>query len=253
VIYNATAYFKFQKYITDPHMPSETNFHAGSLVNRILLECSMWNEILTIFDACECITHLALQYFHLEALIRCSSQLDYRSKKIISNRFVTRNQDLHLTLLDLPWDGWLEYGVTSDTTRRSPIFDRVTHMRLKSLKYYNTPNLHYFSRLSHFCVPYCLGGRHKPKQLQPFLDLQSLEMFVIAVAEDVVEKGYWKRLEKWVRKTRETDGRVYLVESGSNFRDKWENEMRGGESIWDQAVRYTDEWERHTNMKRYMG
>ena len=91
-------------------------------------------------------------------------------------------------------------------------------------------------------MPYCLGGRTILKLLREFLDLGSLEMFVLAMAEDVIKRGHSKRLEKWVRKTRKTDGRVYLVESGSNFRDKWEHGMRGGESIWDQAVRYTDAW-----------
>jgi hypothetical protein len=170
---------------------------------------------------------------------------------MISNRFVTRDNDLHLTVLDAPnlFNGNI---FIDDVTRRSTIFDRITHMRLKSVDHYNNVPLDFFSRLSHFCVPYRLGGRHKPKQLRHFLDLESLEMLVIAVAEDVIEKGHWKRLKKWVRKTRETDGRVYLVEGSSNFRDEWENEMRGGESIWDHAVRYTDEWMRNFNMTRYM-
>ena len=56
-------------------------------------------------------------------------------------------------------------------------------------------------------------------------------MFAISVAKDVIQKGHWKRLEKWVHKGRETDGRVYLVENGSKIRNEWEKEMRGGESI----------------------
>ncbi|KIM79714.1 hypothetical protein PILCRDRAFT_10199 [Piloderma croceum F 1598] len=241
----------FLKYITDPsHMPPKPNFLT---VNRIWLGYfARPNRILhTVFDACERITHLALGNCHWLALVRFSSQFG-SEKGMKSNRFLMRNQDLHVTLLEAPLARWSELYYTYYATPRPPIFDRITHMRLKSLVCgYDDPpiKLHCFSRLSHLCVPYCLGGRVKLKQLRHFLDLESLEIFVIAMAEDVIRKGHWKRLEKWVRKTRETDRRVYLVESGSNFRDKWEYEMRGGESIWDQAVRYTDGWERHTNMK----
>jgi hypothetical protein len=80
-------------------------------------------------------------------------------------------------------------------------------------------------------VPYYLGGYHTPKYLQYFLDQKPLKMLVIAVAEDAIQKGHWKRLEKWVSKTRETDGRVYLMEGASKFRDEWEKEVRGGESF----------------------
>jgi hypothetical protein len=112
----------------------------------------------------------------------------------------------------------------------------------------------YFSRLSHLSVPYGLGGSRPggyrlATLLRPFLNLKPLKMLVIAVAKNVIHKGRGRVLEKWVRKTRETDDRVYLMEGASNFQDEWENEVRGGESFWDQAVRYTDEWERRTNTK----
>jgi hypothetical protein len=74
-------------------------------------------------------------------------------------------------------------------------------------------------------------------------------MLVIAVAEDAIQQGHWKQLEKWVSKTRKTDGRVYLIEGASKFQDEWEKEVRGRESFWDQAVQYTDEWESHTGTK----
>lgn len=55
-----------------------------------------------------------------------------------------------------------------------------------------------------------------------------------------------KQLDRWLRKVRETDGRIYSVECGdlSDFLKEWEDEVRGGESIWDRAVRYADEWEK---------
>jgi hypothetical protein len=76
-------------------------------------------------------------------------------------------------------------------------------------------------------------------------------MLVIVVAADIVERDEWKRLGKWISRTREKDGRVYLAHGppDSEFRNEWEKEMRGGESIWDQAIRYTDAWECGANTK----
>ena len=77
-------------------------------------------------------------------------------------------------------------------------------------------------------------------------------MLVVAMSDKVVRKGYWKKLERWVREVRETDRRVYLVEGGrlGGFLEEWEDEVRGGESIGDRAVRYTDAWERASGLKR---
>jgi hypothetical protein len=132
--------------------------------------------------------------------------------------------------------------------RKTPIFDRITHICITNVSSYGTAihGLDQFSRLSHVSLPYCLRSQHDTRDLYDFLELQSLKMLVIALDVDVVLKGHWKKLGRWVRKARETDGRVYLVECGgmSVFREEWNNEVRGGESIWDRAVRYTDEWER---------
>jgi len=124
---------------------------------------------------------------------------------------------------------------------RSPIFDKVTHLRLAVVDTHETKiGLGCFSRLSHISVPYYLDNFHKARHLQPILELKSLRMLVISVATDIIREANWKRLEKWVRKTRETDGRFYLVKRRSVYiRDEWEAETRGGECIWDRAVLYT--------------
>ena len=112
---------------------------------------------------------------------------------------------------------------------------------------YNTlTHLDNFSHLTHFSVPYCLGGTHNAKELSHFLTLPSLTMLVIVLSVQAAQRGHWKRLGRWVRKTRETDGRVYIVEGCqlSELQAEWEDEVRGGESIWDRAVRYTRDWER---------
>ena len=45
---------------------------------------------------------------------------------------------------------------------------------------------------------------------------------------------------------REMNGRVYVVESCQldDLQEDWEDEVRGGVSIWDKTIQYTCDWER---------
>jgi hypothetical protein len=76
VIEGIIAYTKFQEYIIDPpspYVPTNTNF-AGPFVNGVWLELGQFNRIVlpTVFEACENITHWALQGADLRSLISSS-------------------------------------------------------------------------------------------------------------------------------------------------------------------------------------
>jgi hypothetical protein len=258
VIKDDIAYAKFEKYIADSsYMLANFGFHPASVVNGVWMEgAKPWHchRIWTIFEACDDITHLALQMNFFFQLVRSSSPAVVlrAGEKRISRRALMRNQDLHITVLDAQSFNWalIEYDQV-EVRHRSPIFDKVTHIRLPVIGSYKTQtslncfSLNCFSRLSHISVPYYLDDYHKARHLEPFLKMKSLKMLVIAVTRDAIREATWKQLEKWVRKTRETDDRVYIVERHSvYFRDEWEEETRGGERIWDRAVRYTNEWDR---------
>ncbi|KIM77997.1 hypothetical protein PILCRDRAFT_11653 [Piloderma croceum F 1598] len=253
VIKDDTAYSEFENYLSNPsYVLPNSSVIPTSLVNGVWMEgAEPWqcNRMSSVFEACENITHLALQKEFFYQLVRSSSPLVglRHGEKRISPRALARNQDLHITVMDARSIDWVlteHYQV--EVGYRSPIFDKVTHLRLAVIDSYKMLiGLACFSRLSHISVPYYLDGFHKARHLQHILELKSLKMLVIAVATDIIREASWKRLEKWVRKTRETDGRVYLVKPSSVYiRDEWEAETRGGESIWDRAVRYTDEWDR---------
>ena len=80
--------------------------------------------------------------------------------------------------------------------------------------------------------------------MDEFLKLRSLEMFVVAGVRKPLQHAHWKRLEEWVREKRRVDKRVFFVEvPAMDIQAEWEEEMRGGESIWDRAFRYTTKWE----------
>jgi hypothetical protein len=93
-------------------------------------------------------------------------------------------------------------------------------------------------------VPYYNSTHHVAKHLDHFLKLQSLDMFVVAGVRKPLQQAHWKRLQDWVRTKRKRDIRVFFVEiPAMDIQVEWEEEMRGGESIWDRAFRYTIQWE----------
>jgi hypothetical protein len=250
VIQDIISYSKFEQYIANPpYLPASFTCPPASVVNGVWMEDDgrgQYDQILTVMEACDNITHLALQTGFFHRLVRSSSpRVDLRmGEKIESGRALARNRDLHLTILGAEHSSFswaLRMYYDDDDMNRSPIFNAITHIRLTAICTYK-PNirLDHFSRLSHFSVPYYDDSYHDARQLQPLLELESLRMLVISVNKVV----QWKGLEKWVRKTREADDRVYLVERLSVFlRDEWENEMRGGESIWERAIQFTKGWE----------
>jgi hypothetical protein len=69
-------------------------------------------------------------------------------------------------------------------------------------------------------------------------------MFVVAGVRKPLQLAHRRRLEKWVLTKRRRDKRVFFVEvPAMDIQAEWEGEMRGGESIWDRAFRYTTQWE----------
>jgi hypothetical protein len=202
-----------------------------------------------VLRACANVTHLALGS-------RCISRLFLRSSPgEDTGKIISGSQDLHLTVLDNPdtYDVLGPLYRDTDFKRKSPIFDQITHIRITVTLHgpLLLKRLELFGRLSHVSVPYYFGGQHYIKNLHGFLRLRALTMLVVTMSDGVARKGYWKKLERWVREVRETDGRVYLVDGcrPGGCREEWEDEVRGGESIWDRAVRYTDAWERASGLQ----
>jgi hypothetical protein len=170
------------------------------------------------------------------------------------------NRDLHLTVTD--HDHYLlnavltKYYESAEERDRSPIFNRVTHMRLVATDatlyqpFGTRLILKAFTRLSHISVSHHLDiHRYNFTALHSFLNMKSLRMLVVTHDKDVVndEDLNMKMLREWMGKTRKTDDRVYLLGHCRVYSsDHWEEEMRGGESIWDQAISYTRKWDSTT-------
>jgi len=68
-------------------------------------------------------------------------------------------------------------------------------------------------------------------------------MLVAVIMQDLDDRAPAK---EFLAATRKVDSRLYFVEShcqGVDIQSEWEVEMRGGESIWEKAIRYTRAWD----------
>ena len=244
---------KFNKYLANPpYIPINTNINPASLVKHVWipLEYDGTDSVLDVFKNCHNLVHIALTIHCFYNLIRATSPylVADMTKTTISGPALDRDRDLHFTMLSAGSFNWTfpQYWQPG-AVLRSPLYDQITHIRVETLdSYYISPShgMAHFSRLSHLSVPYYHSTQHVANQLDVFLELQSLEMFVVAGVRKPLQQAHWKRLQEWVWAERRTDKRVFFLEvPAMDIQAEWEAEMRGGKSLWDRAFRYTTEWE----------
>ncbi|KAF9489880.1 hypothetical protein BDN71DRAFT_1511742 [Pleurotus eryngii] len=124
----------------------------------------------------------------------------------------------------------------------------ITHICLAaqgSMLYNNRMlNTSHFPRLTHFAIPlYLCGGTFFRARLETqrvaltrLLDNSTLQMLVCILVHSSDKDLAWE----WVRDMRRKYTSAYLVEpSGCGLQEEWENEVRGGETVWERATKYT--------------
>jgi hypothetical protein len=249
---------KFNKYLANlQYVPINTNINPPALVKNVwmpLQDQGATDSVIDVFENCHNIKHMALTIGCFFKLI-CATTSDYilgSVKKVTTRPARANDRDLHLTVLGANTFNWAFHGYwQADVSLRSPLFDRITHIRVETASGYQTRHkLYHFSRLSHLSVPYYNSIQHKAEELDEFLELRYLEMFVVAGVRRPLYQAHWKRLEAWVWAKRQRDKRVFFVEIPAiDIEAEWEAEMMGGESIWDKALRYTTQWEARESTK----
>ena len=248
VIKDRSASAQFHQYArTPPYKPANPDFRPFPLIRNVWMEISS-DRIISIFNASDNIKHLALSCDAFQWLIHSSSPgtSDDRFCTRISERALAREQDLHLTMISAG-ENWSHSAYASDdVTRRSPLFSKITHIRLAKIVSNQTPgHLRHFTRLSHLAVPTCGWPLHTfASYLRDLLELPTLEMLVVIVTGSFSD-GDRTLVEELVAGMRNEDSRIYLAEGFYHevtIQEQWEVEMRGGECIWDKAVLYTREY-----------
>lgn len=242
VIKNKASNSQLNKFLLrPPYSPYNSSLRVAPFVTSIWMECIHDLDcIIPVYESCHNLTHIALYpllFFRLLHLTTPNFK-EHAPEMKISGHVFDHSHDMGLTLL-APMDS------RASLFARSPLFHRITHIRLATIKGYDTQqSLELFRRLSHLSVPYQGVARHQPIALRGFLKLESLQMLVIAIIKENVREADREELEKWVKEVRKTDCRVYLVERPTvDIQAEWEDEMRSGRSIWERAIRYTASWE----------
>jgi len=233
VIGNGESYTQFKKYLYPP-----SDFHVAPFVHNLWLEGTYHDSrcILPIYESCSNVAHLALTVDLFNWLLHLTTP---GMAEISDGVQCSPSHDLQVTFLSSML-GVIGSGPSGDT---SPIYKRVTHICLTNTSVVER-HIDSFIRLSHISMP-CRGMSDRSRTyLQRFLGLKTLKMLVVVILGDVVREKDRKELKGWVREVRQTDSRVFIIERHSlRIRDDWEKEMRGGESIWNRAIRYTTKLE----------
>jgi hypothetical protein len=101
--------------------------------------------------------------------------------------------------------------------------------------------------LTHLAVPYTSINFNQLSDLRPALHMPSLQMLVLAIATDKYTTYALCFAEDWVRMAREQSSKAYLLPYETDInavRTQWKTDARGGGSIWDRAMQYTEDWEK---------
>lgn len=236
---------QFRRCLQGPaYMPSGPAFRAAPLVRNIWME-AVSDGVLSVFNTCDNIEHLAVTDGAFLWLMHASSPfaMNSRFSKKISQSACTRDRDLHLTAIN-PGRNWPHTNYShNDATKTSPLFSKITHIHFVNLSSsQNHWDMSPFTRLSHLAIPLC-DWLLNDSRLQHLLQLQSLSMLVAVITEDLNNGSVAKRSVATIRKV---DSRLHLVEShchSPDIQSEWEVEMRGGESVWERAIRYTNAWD----------
>ncbi|KAF8905773.1 hypothetical protein CPB84DRAFT_564819 [Gymnopilus junonius] len=223
-----------------PSHPSTPDFKPKDYVESLWLE-AVSNRTLSIFRACDNLVNLALPVDNLMWLVYSSSPAMHTLSPL-SPRAITRKKDLHLLILNAKKPNWsLREAVNNDPTLTSPFFAKVTHLRIGLVGPYITHlELAHFTRLTHIAIPYHQPEYQNLSDLLRVFDFPSTICLVVVLLTDMLYDTQYQEAVDWVKRTRVTNPKVYVVTSRQpDLQSEWEEEARHGLSIWDKAERFT--------------
>ncbi|PPQ72053.1 hypothetical protein CVT26_006736 [Gymnopilus dilepis] len=223
-----------QRSIQAPH----PDFRPKDYVQSLWLE-AVSNRTLTIFSSCDNLVNLALPADNMMWLVYSSSPASSANvMSMLPPRTITRKKDLHVLILNAKNPKWsLRNNVSNNPAHTSPFFAKVTHLRIGLVGPYNTHlDLAHFTRLTHIAVPYHQPEDQNLSDLLRVFDFPATVFLVVVLLRDMLSDTQYQKAIDWVRQTRVTNPKVYVVTSRhSDLQSEWEEEARRGFSIWDKA------------------
>ncbi|KAF9457261.1 hypothetical protein BDZ94DRAFT_256391 [Collybia nuda] len=235
IIKNHSASSDYIKYLGKYYFKFLQHDFQPTTALRSLWIAAVSDRVVSIFGKCDNVVHLALHADNIFWLVHASSS----EWKVLSHEVITRKQDLHITVID--GKNWaLTQFINVDPTLTTPLFSKISHLRLAKTKDYETDlTISHFTRLTHLAVPFYLPS-HDLSALERTLAHKSLECLVVVIYVDLVTAEDRLRVDNWFKDKWVTGKRVSIVESTSKgIQEEWEEEVRGGKNIWSGGVRST--------------
>lgn len=203
------------------------------------------NRVLAIFEVCDNVVNLALHAENFLWLVHASTSnpsSDF-STSVLRPRSITRKSDLDVLIISAKKPNWsLINFVPSGNLPSSPVFAKITHLRIGSIGSYSSYlELAHFKRLTHIAVPYHRPGIHHLQQLLRVFDFPATVFLVVVFMTDEITDENYEAGLRWIAHVRSTNPKVYAVPAQlCNLQQEWEDEVRGGLSIWNRAENFTE-------------
>lgn len=239
ILSDNTALDLFDRYITaPPFKPYSPDFNPASCVRNLWARAST-DKLAPVLCACQHVTSLATTNMALA--------LAMASPSSIKNMAIYPPRRLTIINSRRGWS-WItvlvEYGKNPSIPMHT-FLRALTHLYIAHVDSFHLVAAD-FPNLTHIAVGFNMQHATMPGNMAFFdsvqLEVLALEMLVLLVEDGDVLRS--KRFLRWLRERRGRCSCVYVVPKGRDITElEWSNEVDGGDSVWERAVKVTHEIE----------
>jgi hypothetical protein len=189
-----------------------------------------------------------VQHIAFDNLLLLVSAVNQYAKFHLTREFLDQKHALHITLFKDP--GLFGVSLYLRTPGTDKFLQRMTHLCLTDMRSESPSGLFSFTGLTHLAVPFDPAQASFRYILNVTDQISSVQCVVFIVDPNVLTTEVIQNAMKLLLETRKENPKVFLLnaeihtesqlgEGGEVLRDIWETEVRGGETLWERARKYT--------------
>ena len=226
-ITDTKSHFRALQITTENILNQPSQLTPGALVHNIWMDY-FEESFVCIFDNCPNLRNLAIWCHTFVRLSKDSA--------------TSRKQELHLFYITDK-----NSGRTADlfsTAQHSFIFPKIKRLQFSQTWDYRLFHLSSFSLLTHLALPCCDMRCHTFDGIDRLLkSAKNLEMLVVILMVDSLDEGERRKVENFILEKRHAQKGSLLYgysTLSSDIKTEWFEETKGGLSIWQRAIQYTE-------------
>ena len=207
----------------------------GALVRNIWIN-HFEESFFCVFENCLNLKNLAIWCHTFKSLA------NHTVPKRLSEEAVSQKHELRLFFITDE-----NYRWTADLfskAKNSFIFPKIKRLRFSRTWDYRLFHFSSFNLLTHLALPYCDIRCHTFDGIDRLLkSAKNLEMLVVTLMIDSLDEGEQQKVEKFILDKRhgQKGSLLYGYSTLSlDVQTEWFEETKGGLSIWERAIRYTE-------------